>query len=334
VRKGSMLVAGVVAGVATLPAVPAGAAPPLGEPCVYHEMSTVEGGNNIITAADPSGRYQIGVRGYWDENGVVRAHLIVWRDGVPRLGPELPATGTEFVAVGPTGVAVGFRDSDDGRGAVAYTYGRIVALPAPAAGAETTATAVNAAGQIAGTLLDDGLDRQPVVWSPDGDVRVLPTPAGFEWSTAWSLDTDGTVFGYAASGNYSMPDRIRLVVWPPDGVPRVLPPSEAGSDPLMWPIDIQGGVVYGVEDGEVVRWDPGASVPTAVDTGGASEVSAVNARGSILAWGANGRVLIQDGTARPLDGDGLWITPVGLADNDVVYGRSNQGGWPAYVDCG
>jgi hypothetical protein len=288
-----------------------------------------------VQAADRSGRYEVGVQGYWESPGVPRARVIMWRDGVPRLGPEADPYGG-FTAVSTTGIAVGWATEDGQQQAVVYAYGQIRRLATPAGSEGTTAAAVNARGDVAGTTYGAGSPRA-VVWSADGEVRVLATPAGFTHATATHGDEDGTVLGYAATGDPGMPDRTRLVVWAPGGSPRLLPATRPGDpEPQMGPADFRDGIVYGYQDDELVRWDLDAQTAAVVDTGGPASVRAVNARGSILADGGFGQdqtVLVRDGVVRPLHNGDVWITPVGLADNDVVFGRSNMNASPAYVDC-
>jgi hypothetical protein len=315
------------------PVSPANADAPVGEPCTYHEMTMLQDGDsiNVLTAADPSGRYQIGVRGAWLSPSERREELIIWHDGTPELGPRLDTIGAEFVAVGPTGTAVGFFLHNGERRAVSYTDGRIMKLAAPIADEEFEATAVNARGQAAGDLFTESGDRQALAWSPDGEVRTLATPEGFTSATATQIDADGTVLGYATAGRDMTPDRENVVVWPADGTPRVL--LGTTPDALTWPIDIHDGVVYGLQNDELLRWDHDGTTPTVIDAGGVTSVKAVNTRGSVLGVDRDGPVLLRDGTRRPLWSEFTNITPVGLSDNDVVFGRSNVGGVPAYYDC-
>jgi hypothetical protein len=325
VRRVLMIALGVATAVAA-PVSRAVADVPVGEPCAYTEMLTVRGGDNILTAVDQSGGYQIGVRGAWISSSVYREDLIIWHNGTPELGPRLDTTGAEFVAVGPTGVAVGFHLENGERRAVSYANGQIVELAAPVADGKTEATAVNARGQVAGELIDGSGDKQAVAWSADGEVRTLATPEGFTNATATRIDTDGTVLGYATTGDPNMPDSESIVVWPTDGSPQVLEGT---------PIDIHDGVVYGEQNDELLRWDhDGTTAPTVVDTSGMTDVKAVNARGSILGSETDEPALLRDGTIRPLRKNGIYISPIGLSSNDVVFGRSSSGASPsAYFDC-
>ncbi|MEJ3749468.1 hypothetical protein WEI85_40185 [Actinomycetes bacterium KLBMP 9797] len=331
--RGQIVAAGAAA-LLTLWGTPAAAAPPVGEPCTFVELRTVEGGDNVMLAADRSGRYQVGAQGHWESPGVIRSRVILWRDGTPRLGPETDPYGG-FAAVSSTGIAVGWAHEGGQRRAVAYAYGQIVELAMPADATEATAAAVNARGEVAGTAYGDGGAQRAVAWSPDGEVRVLATPPGFTHASATHIDGDGTVLGYAASGA-SMPDRARLVVWAPGGAPRVLPVAgSADPEPQMWPIDLRDGVAYGAQDSAFVRWDLDAGTATIVDNGGGS-IMAVNARGSMVSFGGFGQdrtVFVGNGAVRPLDQAGLWITPLALSDNDLVFGRSNANAGPAYMDC-
>lgn len=224
---------------------PAAAGPPVGEPCAFVELPTVEGGENVLLATDRSGRYQVGVRTHWESPDVIRAHVVLWRDGTPRLGPEADAYGT-FAAVSSTGIAVGWAHEGGRRRPVGYAYGQIFALAMPAEAAEAVAVAVNARGDVA-----------------------------------------------------------------------------------------RDGVVHGSQDSAFVRWDLDAGTATVVDTGGGS-IMAVNARGSMVSaggFGQDGTVFVGGGLVRPFQRDGLWVTPVGLSDTDLVFGRSNRYESPAYLDC-
>ena len=268
--------------------------------------------------------------------GHPKARLSLWRDGTPTLGPETDPYG-DFTAVSTTGIAVGSAHEGSQRRAVAFAYGRSLTLPLPAGADESAAAAVNARGDVAGSVYADGQPQRAGVWAPDGAALTLPTPPGFTFTAATHIDDDGSVLGYAATGSPSMPERTRLVVWAADGTPRVLPTTgPVDPEPMMSPIDFHHGIVYGTQEGELVRWDLAARTTTVVDTGGAGGVEAVNAGGSMVLFGGfgqDGLVFVRDGVVRPLNDGGRWITPVALTDDDLVFGRSNMNASPAYMDC-
>lgn len=309
---------------------PAAASPPVGEPCVYREMRTVEGGETTVSAVDRSGRYQVGGTGRWGSPDVLKARVVLWRDGTPHVGPEVDPYGG-FAAVSTTGVAVGWaHDGNWQRHAVMYAYGQIIKLATPAGATQAVASAVDANGTVAGTAYGEPDIQRAVAWSPDGEVRVLATPPGFSHASATHIDTDGTVLGYAASGS-SMPDRVRLVVWALDGTPRVLPVAGAADpEPRMWPLDFRDGIVYGEHGGAFVRWDLEQETATVIDTEGGSLMFA-NSRGSMVSFGGfglNETVFVGGGVVRRLHNGNVGVSPLGLTDTDLVFGRTL-----AYMDC-
>jgi hypothetical protein len=328
--------AGVVASVALAPSSYASTIP-VGKPCTFGQLPTVQGGDNILTATDRTGRYQIGVRQYWDADNVYRANLIRWHDGTPALGPQIDAT-IEFTAVSATGVVVGFQRDGDHRHAVAYAYGTVVPLPGPA-GTDTTAVAVNGTGQVAGGVVDPaGHMTRVLSWSPDGTVRELAAPAGFTLAQAFGIDEDGTILGLVKTDG-GMSATTGIVVWRPDGSARLL----AGTRPddpsvQLWPIGIRDGRVVASQDSstggdETLEWSLANDTPQVVDTGG-GRAAALGARGSLLVSDGPtaGLALLQNGTARPVAQPDVSVTPHGLSDDDVVYGQSNSNA-PAFFDC-
>jgi uncharacterized membrane protein len=338
----------VVAGLAMVwMATPSGAATvSIGPPCSFVFLPRVDGGDNILTATDRTGRYQVGIRAYYDADRRRHEHLIVWRDGVPQLGPELDTIRAEFSAVSSTGVAVGFRSIGDHQQAIAFVYGQIVALPSPSGDVDTEAVGVNARGEIVGVVVDAG--RTPmrvVVWSPDGGVRQLTTPPGFDHAQAVGIDEDGTVFGTVTNDPIMQPD-VRLVIWQPGVAPRVLTGSRTDTDDVQFgAIGIRDGKVTGSqrswtssgESSETLEWnvsggDPRVLVPA--DPG--ASIFAVNSSGSMLTVGglSHGVALLKGDVIRPAHLEGnIGVSPGWLSDNDLVFGSFTQGGWPAYADC-
>jgi hypothetical protein len=330
---------GVALGAVVLAAAPVPAsAAPTGGPCALVEMRKATGGLNLVEATDRTGRYQVGVATV-EGSPELGAQLVLWRDGTPQLGPRLASTGDRFVAVGPTGIAVGVRERDGRQRAAAYTYGQILDLPGPGADVETTAVAVNRAGQIAGGVpYAASAMKRVLVWSADGEVSARATPPGFEYAQASEIDEDGTVLGLATNDPIMFTD-AHVVAWLPDGTPRLLPVRDPG-DPTAssWPVTIRDGKViasrYSGRGGwETVEWVArGDAAPRVLPVPDNMSVYAVNARGSIALSTEDGPALLQGGQLRPLRGVGVPDQDL-LADNDVVYGNAHSGRLPVYADC-
>jgi len=101
------------------------------------------------------------------------------------------------------GVIVGEADNYDDAGAVALVWrdGKPVRLPAPAGYRAIRATAVNAAGQIAGSVEKTYHGTRYVsgcLWT-NGKPQLLPTPRG-HFGTATDVNATGTVVGWSMVG--------------------------------------------------------------------------------------------------------------------------------------
>ncbi|MEV4134472.1 hypothetical protein AB0J72_20165 [Dactylosporangium sp. NPDC049742] len=173
------------------PPVPAitGAAP---EGCSVRSLPLPAGitGGSVI-AADPTGRYVIGVP--FPSDDMAPAVTILWTDGTPRLLP----TGFAGTAVNASGLVAGIRDRLEARRAAVFRDGAVVDLPAPTGATFSEAVAVNARGEIAGTAYLPGtpdLSARAVVWPPGQGTPKLLQASGKDTAAAGVAD-DGTVVG-------------------------------------------------------------------------------------------------------------------------------------------
>ncbi|MEU4623177.1 hypothetical protein AB0G04_24785 [Actinoplanes sp. NPDC023801] len=223
----------VVTASVTPSAAPAAPAGPTG--CRVTRLPTGGVTKALVTAGDPSGRYQTG-RLYGTS-----ANTIVWRDGKILARPVVPGGDGRFADVNRSGVAVGSGFvTDDRQQAFIYRNGRVTALD----GSHTFANAINDAGVIVGAVGESGAEV-PARWNSAGArVSRLPLPAGITVGTAGGIAEDGTVVGTVS------PDETGLgsgYLWLPDGTgrPMPMPMVDGRKADFFWPESIIDGWVAG-----------------------------------------------------------------------------------------
>jgi hypothetical protein len=297
---------------------PAWASPPVGADCADLGALTDPAGyegQTYLVATDPTGRYQVGTvpvpAPTGDEYRVVR-----WRDGAPTVFPG-PSRMVDVADVNQSGEFAGTSIGVDDRPAWVYRDGAFAPLPALGAGYSSTVTAINGAGEVAGTQFDPAGRQHAVLWSVERSTRALPLPDGFAQATVTGLDEDGTVVGYAFT-EPTAPSPGEPVIWPAGGGVRVLAgPDGAG---VGYPVISSARIFATAEGNRLVEWDSRGGGPRVV-ADRIADVVAVNGHGSVLvaalrpepdngAYGA----LLRNGVLHPVPGGGL-----SLSDRDVVY---------------
>jgi hypothetical protein len=312
-------------------AAPSTASAPVGAPCAEEVMAQPPqaAGNTTVAATDPTGRYQVGllVADVGTDYRVVR-----WRDGAPVV--LAGRSGLLDVAdVNQSGEVVGTSFGGSPQQAWVYREGGFAELPPLGPDYSATVTAINGAGEVAGTQTDGAGLTHAVLWSPPRSVRALPLPAGYAQTVVTGLDEDGTVVGYAYTEPTS-PSPGAPVVWPVGGGVRVLTAPHGGE--LGYPVVAAARILSVNERTELLEWDArgGAPVVLADQIG---DLAAVNSRGSVLvtATDPDGRsvaALLRGGELRPVPG----TAGNGLSDRDTVYHTLPGGNGitlPARYDC-
>ncbi|MET7397272.1 hypothetical protein ABZS66_27685 [Dactylosporangium sp. NPDC005572] len=200
--------------------------------CVPEQLTTPagHGPKAVVSGGDPTGRYLVG-RSYPGTGPAT----VIWVDRQPQLAP-MPGEDGTFSDVTSTGVAVG--DSFSGERTVAYAYegGKFTRL----AGTDTTASAINEARTIAGSVGD-----RPALWaSPTAQPTMLALP-GAGWSgIATGIDEDGTVVGQVAP---KLGQEV-AVLWRPDGRLERLPAPDVRGKPA------NTFIATSIRDGWVTGW--------------------------------------------------------------------------------
>ncbi|MBM2614809.1 hypothetical protein JIG36_04465 [Actinoplanes sp. LDG1-06] len=185
----------------------------------------------LITASDPSGRYQAG-RIYPGDD----VRTVFWKDGVLQSTPSMPGADASYDDINSAGLAVGTSFEGEEQRAYATDRGTVKQL----AGGRAAAAAVNDKGVIVGTLGAPFFDGVPARWaSATARPEKLPLPDGYIGGDATVIDEDGTVAGRI----YRKVGRLAGYLWRPDGTVSLLP-VPPGND-FFWPESISDGWVYG-----------------------------------------------------------------------------------------
>ncbi|HET6384264.1 MAG TPA: hypothetical protein VFJ58_12800 [Armatimonadota bacterium] len=138
------------------------------------------------------------------------AHAFVWAAGKTRLLPGLPgAEQTVAGSINDSGEIAGeskFGPLGSESRATLWSGGRVIALGP--ADRDSSASAVNNRGQVAGWVADKKGRRRAVLWDRAGRMRDLGTFGG-DTSQAYSLNDSGVVVGYAETRG----GVLRAFVW-------------------------------------------------------------------------------------------------------------------------
>jgi uncharacterized membrane protein len=326
VRRRRLLTAGgTVAALAALAAVPAmvpllpsGGAPEVGSaplpvldcevtelpmPDEYAEPEDDVFPDVWIAGMDPTGRYVIGNGPYqWEDDGSTSGYnpngMVLWEDGNPTAMTAPGDGGSAANAVNADGVVVG----DEW----IYRDGAMSELPVPDGYASVEATAINAAGDVAGMAYTEDFSSYSVVVWPAGnldDPHVLAVPDVS--ASAEGITDDGTVVGqltverdgaFWEDGGYLWrPDGTRQELRAPADATEVviggvrgnwvvgranlpLPPASVPADPEPSPAP-PPATTYEV----TILWDLAAGTFQVRDVGSSSELTTgVSAAGDVL----------------------------------------------------
>lgn len=276
-----------------------------------------------VTAADPSGRYQVAQLG--DRTG--RLGVGIWRNGVAETLVPLLDGYIEPLDVNVRAEVVGFGyASGEPMGAWRARGTQRTTLPTPAGADSAKAVAINAAGEVAG-VITNGTVSQGIVWSPSNEPRALPVPDGFTSAEATDIDDDGTVVGFAGSPDENHMLTRTPVVWPADGGYRLLPATDQG---YAWPSAVRNGIAIGEDGQSVVSWDLAANTETVVAAGDARS-GEVNAGGDFTITRTPSAApavtsFIRRGQPDRQAGPGYAI---GLSDSGRIYHQDRR-----VFDCG
>jgi hypothetical protein len=181
-----------------------------GPGCVVDQLEIPAGttGGVLATGTDPSGRYVIGLTGTQDA-----PRAVLWTDGTVTV---LPAAFTPK-AVNTAGLIVGFtgpnQHDDPRQRPVVYAGTQLVPLPLPDGGVGGAAYAVNAHGDVLGTVIRTDGSPAAVRWSTTGTVAIVTTVAG---ASGLGLNDNGVAVGFDLPGQHALR-------WSVDGVTTALP---------------------------------------------------------------------------------------------------------------
>ena len=324
VTFGLVVTAGLVGRAGTVPSPQAGASTPAAAPgCTAERLAlppnTNEGG---VNAASPDGRHLAGA-----VTGPGNPALPVRWDGTRAVPIPIDGTG-EATGVNDSGVAVG-RGQTAGHQHYAWAYagGKVVKLPVPKGYTGAEASAVNAAGQVAGVLFA-GEHNAAVVWqsaTADAGVTVLDAPGG---AMAFGISDEGVVVGSLETG--------AAYRWDANGRGSKLA-GPAGTDGGSGALGVRGDWVYGLltksepsagdktafPGGTVI--DPNVAVLWNLATGKAGTVD----DGRVEAISPTGQITVngKDGTAsiRQASGESRPLPPLTAGAKAYAYALSDDG---------
>nr|WP_221375105.1 hypothetical protein [Actinoplanes polyasparticus] len=208
------------------------APPPVPKDCKVSLLPTGGIKKALVTAGDPTGRYQAG-RAY---PGTGKVHTVVWRDGALLPVPKMPGDDPSFRDINSSGVAVGYSFEGDDQRAYVLEGDTVRQLR----GGGASAAAINDRGVIAGALGDLYLSGVPVMWkSSRATPTRLPLPSGFTGGAAVDIADDGTVLGSISRKT----GEGTAYLWLPDGTGRLLP--KPGQADYFWADSISNGRLFG-----------------------------------------------------------------------------------------
>lgn len=294
---------------------PATAATPAAPVCTAQRLALPPGTTGgEVNAGSPNGRYLAGLAAGTDGMG----KPVRW-DGT--RAELIPVGSGEAQGVNDSGVVVGEGQLDNRKHiAWAYVAGKVAVLPIPDGYTGAEATAVNAAGQVAGVLFA-GDRATAVVWqepTPTARVRVLDAPGG---AMAFGISDSGVVVGglHDGSAAYQWDERDR-------GSKLARPAGTAGGGAH----GVRGDWAYGllpkagkpdlpdtpgvrsIDWNVAVVWDLRTGAASAVEDG---RVEAVNSAGKMVVNHPD-----QTASIRAVNGKPLALPP--LTAKGTAYGRA------------
>ncbi|SDT66231.1 hypothetical protein [Actinoplanes derwentensis] len=212
-------------------AAPAAAPPP--KSCQVALLPTGGVRKSVVTAGDPSGRYQAGRLYDAAEN------LIVWKNGKIDARLRIPGADASIDDLNQSGVGVGSSYLGESQQAFVYRDGTYSELD----GSQTSALAINEAGVIVGALGPFN-GEVPVRWtSASAKVERLPLPSGYPVGIAKLIADDGTVVGSVGRGRLT----LTAYLWLPDGTGKLMPLPTVGGKKADYfePTSIAGDWILG-----------------------------------------------------------------------------------------
>jgi hypothetical protein len=298
------------------------------EACTNSYLAPLPGSYTSValTAADPSGRYQVAQT----LTSAGQTEVGIWRNGAGSI-LITPAEGyIEPLDVNARAEVVGYSYSSSSPWrAWRYQGGRRITLEPPAGYETSHAVAINAAGEVAGRA-DAGSrsNARAVAWTAGDVVRLLPLPDGFTAAEATDIDDDGVVVGFATEyDSGGMESKRQPVVWPVEGGYRLLPTSDADGQASV--ASVRNGIAVGEDNGHAVSWTLANDARTVLSTE-SSTATDVNAGGDIAVvmnpdLTGTTEFLRRNQSPRPA-GDS---TVRGLSDSASVYHEDRR-----VYDCG
>ena len=229
-----------------------------------------------LTAADPSGRYQVAQA----LTSLGQTSVGIWRNGAGStlITPDEGYIEPLDVNVRAEVVGFSYTSSSPIRG-WRYQGGQQVTLEPPAGYDTSHAEAINAAGEVAGRADAGSLtSARAVAWTSGNVVRLLPLPDGFTAAQATDIDDDGVVVGFATGYDGGMETKRQPVVWPVEGGYRLLPTST--TDGWASVASVRNGIAVGEDNGFAVSWTLANDTRTVLSTE-SSTATDVNAGGDI-----------------------------------------------------
>ncbi|GAA3433198.1 hypothetical protein GCM10018954_028010 [Kutzneria kofuensis] len=198
----------------------------------------------------------------------------VWSGG--KLVASAADPGTQFSGINNAGTVVGFTIDADGHSHAATfssTTGAATPLPVDSSWINTTADAINTAGDIAGTA-DFGGSSHVVVWHAGGH-KVL-SQSSSRLDLVHGIDDQGRVLADIALP--AADNELSGVVWDASGARHVL----AGVDSQTWhtTFAIRGGLVAGsYDEAQAALWKVDGTLSSKI--AGGTKAEAIGATGTV-----------------------------------------------------
>lgn len=214
-------------------------------------------------------------------NGHMHAYVWSSTDGMRDIGILDPRYDFAIAYdINDAGLVVGASRDEHGRRAVTWTARRgMIALEEPD-GWTSSATGVNAAGDVAGWAASPGsTSESAVLWRQGGSPTLLGTLPGDSHAEAQDVNNADVVVGQSGGGSGSTGHAF---IWSRDAGMRLIEGSPAGQDGIAWAVNDQGDVVgdygaYGFRwnatNGMTVLRMPGADWCSAEDINDRGQVT-------------------------------------------------------------
>lgn len=143
------------------------------------------------------------IAGWAAAGGASDRSAVLWNAGVPMLLGTLGGNESAAFALNNAGQVTGFSETPNQNNRAfrwtdlnnnnASDPGEMVQLPD--LGLSSAGNAINDLGQVAGWVLNDSFQRQPVVWNTPSAFSLLPLLAGYTGGEPFSINSSGVVVG-------------------------------------------------------------------------------------------------------------------------------------------